>query len=146
MVMIKPGAVHNKFVGEIISRYEKTGLALERMSMEKYPRSLIAKLYREHKGKDFYEPLVETICSQKIVVMVLSGPEGTVRKVRKINGTTNPLEAAPGTIRGDFGLKMGPDNVVHASDSKESARREIGLFFPDIIKKGSDISYENSEV
>ncbi len=134
MVMIKPGSVKKRVAGEIISRFEKTGMNIEKMKLNRYPKSTIKELYREHEGKDFYNNLIETISGQRIVVMVLSAKEDVIKKVRKMNGATNPVEAKPGTIRGDYGCYMGPDNVVHASDSKEAAAREINLFFPDFLE------------
>lgn len=133
MVIIKPGAVREGVAGKIIARFEKTGMTIEKMKLDKYPRVVIEELYKEHKDKGFYEDLIQTIADERIVVMILSGQEGIIQKVRKMNGATNPLLAAPGTIRGDYGSSFGSDNVVHASDSREAAIREINIFFPDFL-------------
>ena len=135
MVIIKPGAVREGVAGNIIGRFEKTGMTIEKMELDKYSRAVIEELYKEHREKEFYEDLIQTIADERIVVMILSGQEGIIQKVRKMNGATNPLLAAPGTIRGDYGCSFGSDNVVHASDSRESAVREINIFFPDFLDK-----------
>lgn len=126
-VMIKPDAVRRGLAGRIIARFEDAGLAIERMEYGTLSREQAAANYAEHEGKPFYEGLVEYITSGPVVKMVLSGP-GAVAVCRKLMGVTNPAEAAPGTIRGDFGLVM-DENVIHGSDSPESAEREIGIFF-----------------
>lgn len=128
-VMIKPDAVARGLVGAIVKRFEDTGLVIERMEMGVLPRELAEANYAEHAGKPFYEGLIEYITSGPVVRMVLSGPEA-VSVARKLMGATNPRDAAPGTIRGDFGLTLDA-NVVHGSDSPESAAREIGIFFAD---------------
>ena len=126
-VMIKPDAVRRKLIGRIIQRFEDKGLEIVEMKMLKIPRELAEKLYEEHRNMDFFEELVNFITSGKVVVMVIEG-NNAISVVRKMIGKTNPLEADMGTIRGDFGYST-PDNLVHASDSKESAKREIQLFF-----------------
>jgi len=125
--MLKPDAVANRHIGEIISRFEKVGLTIERLEMGMVTAEQAAENYKEHVGKPFYDGLIAYITSGPVVKMVLSG-EGAVQITRKLMGSTNPLEAAPGTIRGDFGLIMDA-NVVHGSDSPESADREIAIFF-----------------
>jgi len=126
-IMIKPDAVARGFAGRIITRFEEVGLKLERMELGVLSAEQAAANYAEHVGKPFYEGLVAYITSGPVVKMVLSGPNA-VSVCRKLMGATNPAEAAPGTIRGDFGLIMDA-NVVHGSDSPESAEREIAIFF-----------------
>lgn len=128
-VMIKPDAVARGLVGAIVQRFEDTGLVIERMEMGVLPLAQAEANYAEHAGKPFYDGLIAYITSGPVVRMVLSGPEA-VAVARKLMGATNPREAAPGTIRGDFGLTLDA-NVVHGSDSADSAAREIGIFFPD---------------
>ena len=125
--MIKPDGVRNGHVGEIINRFERAGLVVERLEMGMVGQSQAAANYQEHEGKPFYDGLVEYITSGPVVKMVISGP-GAVLKCRSLMGATNPADAAPGTIRGDFGLTM-DENVIHGSDSEESANREIEIFF-----------------
>lgn len=125
--MIKPDAVRRGLVGRIVSRFEEVGLTVERMELGVVTAEQAAANYAEHAGKPFYDGLVAYITSGPVVKMVLSGPEAVV-VVRKLMGVTNPKEAAPGTIRGDFGLTL-DENVVHGSDSPESAEREIAIFF-----------------
>lgn len=126
-IMIKPDAVANRHIGEIVNRIERSGLTIERMVLEMVTPEQAEANYAEHKGKPFYDGLISYITSGPVVKMVVSG-EGAVAKVRTLMGATNPADAAPGTIRGDFGLIM-DENVIHGSDSPESAEREIGIFF-----------------
>jgi nucleoside-diphosphate kinase len=128
-VMIKPDAVRRGFIGKIVSRFEEVGLTVERMELGMVSREEAAANYAEHEGKPFYDGLVEYITSGPVVKMVISGSEA-VKVCRKLMGATNPVDAAPGTIRGDFGLVL-DENVIHGSDSPESAAREIGIFFGD---------------
>lgn len=125
--MIKPDGVRNGHVGEIISRFERVGLKIERMELGMVTLDQAKANYKEHEGKPFYEGLISYITSGPVVKMVVSG-ENAVATVRKLMGTTDPAKAAPGTIRGDFGLTM-DENVIHGSDSVASAEREIGVFF-----------------
>ena len=125
--MIKPDAVSRGLTGRIIGRFEDVGLTIERLEYGMVTPEQAAANYAEHAGKPFYDGLVAYITSGPVVKMVLSGPEA-VAVVRKLMGVTNPKEAAPGTIRGDFGLTLDA-NVVHGSDSPESAEREIAIFF-----------------
>ena len=125
--MLKPDAVRNRHMGEIIARIERSGLTIERMELGMVTPEQAAANYAEHEGKPFYNGLIEYITSGPVVKMVVSG-ECAVKKMRTLMGATNPAEAAPGTIRGDFGLIM-DENVIHGSDSPESAEREIGVFF-----------------
>ncbi|MDO8963186.1 MAG: nucleoside-diphosphate kinase [Coriobacteriia bacterium] len=125
--MIKPDAVARGLVGQIVGRFEAVGLTVERLELGMVTLEQAAANYAEHEGKPFYEGLVAYITSGPVAKMVLSGPEAVI-VVRKLMGVTNPRDAAPGTIRGDFGLTLDA-NVVHGSDSPESAEREISIFF-----------------
>lgn len=125
--MIKPDGVRNGHIGEIVNRFERAGLKIEEMRLEMVTPEQAKANYAEHEGKPFYDGLIDYVTSGPVVKMVVSG-EGAVAKVRALMGSTNPAEAAPGTIRGDFGLTM-DENVIHGSDSTESAEREIGVFF-----------------
>ena len=126
-IMIKPDAVANRHIGEIINRIERVGLKIERMELGMVTPELAEANYGEHKGKPFYEGLIAYITSGPVVKMVVTG-ENAVATMRKLMGATNPADAAPGTIRGDFGLTV-DENVIHGSDSPESAEREIAVFF-----------------
>jgi len=126
-VMIKPDGVQRGLVGEVISRMERKGLKLEKMRMLRIDEELAGRHYAEHTEKPFFPDLVEFITSGPVVAMEWSG-EGAVGVARTLMGVTNPAEAAPGTIRGDFGLEI-TFNIVHGSDSVESATRELGIFF-----------------
>lgn len=125
--MIKPDGVRNGHIGEIVNRFERAGLTVERMELGMVTLDQAKANYAEHEGKPFYEGLISYITSGPVVKMVISG-EAAVSKVRTLMGATNPAEATPGTIRGDFGLCM-DENVIHGSDSPESAEREISIFF-----------------
>ncbi|GAB4291729.1 MAG: nucleoside-diphosphate kinase [Coriobacteriia bacterium] len=126
-VMIKPDAVARGLVGSIVARLEAVGLTLERLELGSVTAEQAAANYAEHEGKPFYAGLVEYVTSGPVVKMVVSGPDA-VAVVRKLMGATNPRDAAPGTIRGDFGLTLDA-NIIHGSDSPESAEREIAIFF-----------------
>lgn len=125
--MIKPDGVQRGLVGEIITRFEKKGLKIIALKLIKVTEQLAKDHYQEHEGKSFYSGLIRYITSGPVVVMVLAG-RNVIKEVRKINGATNPLDALPGTIRGDFAQDVGR-NVVHGSDSVESAQREIAIYF-----------------
>ena len=125
--MIKPDGVRNGHIGEIVNRFERAGLKIAEMRLEMVTPEQAKANYAEHEGKPFYDGLITYVTSGPVVKMVVSG-EGAVAKVRTLMGATNPADAAPGTIRGDFGLTM-DENVIHGSDSTESAAREIGVFF-----------------
>src|SRR3954451_12453203 len=130
LILVKPDAFARNLTGEIIARFERKGLrivALKHMTMD---AQLAEQHYAEHEGKPFFGELVTFITSGPLVAMVLEGDE-PVRAARQVIGATNPLEAAPGSIRGDFAVEVG-QNMVHGSDSPESAEREAGLFFPDL--------------
>lgn len=126
-VMLKPGSIQRGLIGNIISRFENRGLKIIAMKMMTVSKELAEKHYAEHKAKPFYEDLVNYITSGPVVAMVLEGPHA-ISVVRNMMGKTDPLESAPGTIRGDYGLFTGK-NIVHGSDSAPSAKREIDLFF-----------------
>jgi nucleoside-diphosphate kinase len=126
-VMIKPDAVARGLVGRVVQRFEDAGLKVERMELGVVTAQQAAANYAEHAGKPFYDGLIDYITSGPVVKMVVSGPDAVI-VCRKLMGATNPRDAAPGTIRGDFGLILDA-NVVHGSDSPESAAREISIFF-----------------
>jgi len=128
MVLIKPDAVQRGLTGEIIKRLEQRGLKLCAIKMLSVTRELAEKHYAVHQGKSFYAGLVNYIISSPLVALVIEGP-GVIIAVRQTAGSTNPLEAAPGSIRHDFGLTVGR-NLIHASDSPENAETEIALWFP----------------
>ncbi len=128
-VMVKPDGVQRGLIGEVISRLERKGLKIVAMKMLWISEELAKEHYAEHKEKPFFANLVSYITSGPVVAMVVEGRDA-VKVVRKLVGATNPAEADPGTIRGDFGLDIGR-NVVHASDSLASAEREIALFFSE---------------
>jgi nucleoside-diphosphate kinase len=126
-VMVKPDGVQRGLVGEIVSRLEKKGLKLVAARFEKIPEPRVIDQYKEHLAKPFFPSLRQYIMGGPVFLMVWEG-RNVVSIVRKVIGSTNPQEAAPGTIRGDFGIDIGR-NVIHASDSPESAAREIGIHF-----------------
>ena len=126
-VMVKPDGVARGLVGEVISRFERKGLKLEQMRMLTISEELAGQHYGEHIGKPFFASLVEFITSGPVVAMEWSGLNA-VSVCRTMMGVTNPAEAAPGTIRGDFALEIG-ENIVHGSDSPASAERELAIFF-----------------
>jgi nucleoside-diphosphate kinase len=137
-VLLKPDAVQRALVGEIVGRFEARGLKLVAMKMLRVPRSLGETYYAEHKGKPFFDPLMSYITAGPVVAMILEG-DGAVAAVRRMMGKTNSAEAEPGTIRGDLALTIGR-NMIHGSDSLESAKREIALFFkPDEIQAYSRV-------
>jgi len=127
LVLIKGDGVRRKLVGEIIGRIEARGLDIVDMKLMDVGRELAEQHYAEHRQKPFFEELVEFITATPVVAMRIGG-EGSIMAMRTLMGATNPAEAAPGTIRGDLALSM-PDNLVHGSDSPESAERELSLFF-----------------
>ena len=129
LVLIKPDAVERKLAGEILARFEQRGLELRSAKLLTVDHSLAEEHYAEHAEKPFFGELVEFITSAPTLALALEG-ESAISVVRTTMGATNPAEAVPGTIRGDLALAM-PDNLVHGSDSPESARREIVLWFGD---------------
>ena len=128
LVLCKPDAVERSLVGEIISRFEKKGLKIVALRMLVIGPDIAEKHYAEHVGKPFYDDLVDFIGRSPAVAMVIEGPEDTWEIVRKMMGATNAAQAEPGTIRGDFSALF-TENLVHGSDSAESAKREIKIFF-----------------
>ena len=128
LVLCKPDAVERSLVGEIISRFEKKGLKIAALRMLTIGPELAEKHYAEHVGKPFYNDLVDFIGRSPAVAMVIEGPEDTWEIVRRMMGATNAAQAEPGTIRGDFSALF-TENLVHGSDSAESAKREIEIFF-----------------
>lgn len=129
LVLIKPDGVKRQICGEILSRYERKGLEIKAMKLLQTPQELAEEHYAEHKDKPFFGELVDFITSGPVLAFILGG-QNAVASVRAINGATNPLEATPGSIRGDYALTL-DSNVVHASDSAESAAREMKLWFPE---------------
>ncbi|SMC56335.1 nucleoside-diphosphate kinase [Sporomusa malonica] len=129
LVLLKPDTVLRKLCGEILSRFERKGLTLTALKMLKLTPEMAAEHYREHIGKPFYPDLVEFITSGPIVALVLTGPNA-IKTVRTMMGPTNPVDAPPGTIRGDYATVMS-NNIVHGSDSLTSAQREIAIYFTD---------------
>jgi nucleoside-diphosphate kinase len=127
LVICKPDAVERRLVGEIVSRLERKGLRIVEMRMETITKETAGQHYGEHQGKPFYDDLVAFITRSPAVLMVVEGPEA-FSVVRTLMGATNPRQAAPGTIRGDLAIEL-TENLVHGSDSPESAAREIALFF-----------------
>jgi nucleoside-diphosphate kinase len=128
LILVKPDAFERGLTGEILARFERKGLRIVAMKQMAVDRDLAEQHYAEHLEKPFFGDLVEFITGGLLVALVLEGHEA-VTAARQVIGATNPLEAAPGSIRGDFGLEV-QTNLVHGSDSAESAGREIGLFFP----------------
>ena len=132
LILVKPDGVARGLVGEVISRIESKGYAIDSLRMLQADRALLEQHYAEHIGKPFYEPLVEFMMSGPIVAIVASGNR-VIEGFRSLAGVTDPTVAAPGTIRGDLARDQGTkvvQNIVHGSDSPESAAREIQIFFP----------------
>lgn len=130
LILVKPDAFARSLTGEIIARFERKGLRIVALRHMTVARELAERHYAEHAEKPFFDELVQFIASGPIVAMVLEGLDA-VRAARQTIGATNPLDAAPGSIRGDFAIEMG-QNMVHGSDSPESAVREAALFFPEL--------------
>jgi nucleoside-diphosphate kinase len=131
LVLLKPDAVERGLVGQILSRFETKGLKIVALDIRTLGADTLDRHYAEHVGKGFYAGLVEFMSRGPVAALVLEGPENTWEVVRAMMGVTNPLKAAPGTIRGDLGTQF-TENLVHGSDSQESADREIGIFFPNL--------------
>ncbi len=129
LIIIKPDAVQRGLIGRIIERFERRGLLIAAMKLMQIDESLAERHYAIHRGKPFYEPLIRYITSSPVVVLVLEG-NNAIEIARSTMGATNPSEAAPGTIRADFALEIGR-NLVHGSDSPETAAFEVPLFFDD---------------
>jgi nucleoside-diphosphate kinase len=130
LILVKPDAFARGLTGEIIARFERKGLRIAALRYMQMTEDLARRHYAEHEGKPFFGELVAFITSGPLVAMALDGYQAVVA-ARQVIGATNPLEAAPGSIRGDFALEVG-QNMVHGSDSDESAAREVSLFFPDL--------------
>ena len=130
-IICKPDAVERGLVGTILQRFEAKGLTIVAAELRQLDQDTLAEHYAEHVGKGFYDELVAFMSRSPAFVAVLEGPDDTFAIVRTMMGPTNPATAPPGTIRGDFGTIM-TENLVHGSDSNESAEREIGIFFPDL--------------
>jgi len=131
LVLLKPDAVERQLVGSIVSRFETKGLKIVAMELRTLDAAILERHYEEHKGKGFYAELVSFMSRGPVVVMVVEGPEDTWEILRNMMGATNPRNAAPGTIRGDYGTLF-TENLIHGSDSAASAAREIGIFFPNL--------------
>lgn len=138
LIIIKPDGVERNLIGSIISRFEQRGLKFIGMKLMQVSNDLAREHYAVHEGKPFFEPLIQYITSSPVVVMALEGPDA-IRIARNTIGATKPSEAAPGSIRGDFGMMVGR-NLVHGSDSVENGRAEIALWFDE----SELISYERS--
>ena len=134
LILVKPDGVRRQLIGEVISRIEAKGYLVTSLRMMQADRALLERHYEEHKGKPFFEPLVEFMMSGPIVAMVAEGNR-VIEGFRKLAGTTDPTTAEPGTIRGDLARDQGTkvvQNIVHGSDSPESAAREMAIFFPEL--------------
>ncbi|MDR2482515.1 MAG: nucleoside-diphosphate kinase [Treponema sp.] len=129
LVLLKPGVLARRIVGTVLERFERKGLKILALKLLRMDRTLAEAHYAEHRGKDFYEKLVDYTLSAPVIALILEG-EGAIGRVRRLAGPTDVGESAPGTIRGDFAGSTRL-NIVHASDSPDSARREIALFFKD---------------
>lgn len=129
LILVKPDGVQRNLIGEIVARFERRGLKLVAMKFLQMSEELAAAHYAVHKGRPFYDGLLEYITSGPVLAMVWQGKDA-IAAARSTMGVTNPVAAAPGTIRGDFGLEIGR-NLVHGSDGPETAAREISLFFAD---------------
>ncbi|MDT7546270.1 MAG: nucleoside-diphosphate kinase [Actinomycetota bacterium] len=130
LVLVKPDGVRRGLAGEVVGRLERKGLTLVAMELRTLDRATAEEHYGEHKERPFFGELVEFITGGPLVALVVEGPNA-VAGTRRIMGVTNPVEATPGSIRGDYALEIG-QNLVHGSDSPESAKREIGIFFPNL--------------
>ena len=134
LILVKPDGIRRSLVGEVINRVENKGYQVVALKMITPTREILAKHYAEHEGKPFYEPLLEFMLSGPIVSMIAEGNR-VIEGFRKLAGTTDPTTAEPGTIRGDLARDQGTkvvQNIVHGSDSPESAEREISIFFPEL--------------
>ncbi len=130
LILVKPDGVRRRLIGEVISRIERKGLTISSLELRTIDRGMAQEHYAEHRERPFFDDLVEFITGGPLVAMVLEGYQA-VAAARQVIGATNPLEAAPGSIRGDYALEV-QTNLVHGSDSPESAAREVGLFFPEL--------------
>jgi nucleoside-diphosphate kinase len=131
LVICKPDAVERGLAGEIVGRLERKGLTLVAGELRRIDAETAGRHYEEHQGKPFYDDLVAFITRSPALLLVVEGPEDTWKVVRNLMGTTNPKDAAPGTIRGDLAVEL-TENLVHGSDGPDSAKREISIFFPGL--------------
>ena len=129
LILVKPDGVRRRLIGEVISRIERKGLTISRLELRAISRETAEEHYAEHTERPFFGELVEFITGGQLVAMIVEGPDA-VKSMRGLMGATNPVEATPGSIRGDFATIIG-ENIVHGSDSPESGEREIKIFFPD---------------
>lgn len=130
-VIVKPDGVERRLTGEILARLERKGLSLVAAELRTIDRATAEKHYGEHADKPFFGDLVSFITRSPAMLCIVEGPSDTWKVVRTLMGATNPKESAPGTIRGDLAIEM-TENLIHGSDSAESAEREIGIFFPQL--------------
>jgi nucleoside-diphosphate kinase len=128
-VIVKPDGVERRLIGEIVGRLERKMLRVVAAELRTIDRATAERHYAEHDGKPFFAGLVDFITRSPALLLVIEGPSDTWKVVRNLMGATNPKEAAPGTVRGDLAIEMG-ENLIHGSDSAESAEREIAIFFP----------------
>ena len=128
LILVKPDGVRRGLIGEVVSRIERKGLAISRLELRTISRETAEQHYAEHRERPFFGELVEFITGGPLVAMVVEGPDA-VKSMRSLMGATNPVEATPGSIRGDFATVIG-ENIVHGSDSPENGEREIAIFFP----------------
>lgn len=131
LVLIKPGGVKRNLIGEITRRIERRGLNVVGLKLMRAPRELVEAHYAEHQGKGFFEDVVNYLCSGPVVAMAIQGPNA-VKAIRTMMGATNPIEATPGSVRGDFALSI-DDNLTHSSSDPEAAANELALWFPEGI-------------
>ena len=131
LVIVKPDGVERRLIGEIVGRLERKQLRIVAAELRQIDRATAEQHYAEHAGKPFFGDLVDFITRSPALLLVVEGPSDTFKVVRQMMGVTNPKEAAPGTIRGDLAIEM-TENLIHGSDSPESATREIALFFPSL--------------
>lgn len=129
LVLIKPGGVERNLIGEICRRIEMRNLTIVGLSLLNAPKATVEEHYAEHKGKGFYDDVVDYLCSGPIVALAVKG-ENAIKAIRTMMGATNPLDAMPGTVRGDFALSI-EDNLVHSSADADAAAQELGLWFPN---------------
>lgn len=131
LVLLKPDAVERGLIGELVSRIERKNLKIVALELRQLDEATLARHYEEHQGKGFYADLMAFMSRGPVVAMAVEGPENTWEVLRNLMGATNPAKAAPGTMRGDLGILF-TENLVHGSDSLESATRELGIFFPNL--------------
>ena len=136
LVLLKPDAVERGLIGLIIARFEAKGLKIVAMELRTLDAKTLASHYEEHQGKGFYADLISFMSRGPVIALALVGPQDTWEIVRLMMGATDPCVAAPGTIRGDLGTLF-TENLIHGSDSAQSAARELGIFFPNLVKKSS---------